>query len=438
MGHRIGLRREDKNPFERRVALTPEAVGRLVAQGIRIEVERFDRRCFPDAAYEAAGALLVDDVRDCEIVLGIKEMPLGYFREGGAYIFFSHTIKGQPYNMPMLAELVDKGCTLIDYECVKDESGRRLIFFSRHAGVTGMLDSLWTLGQRMKALGYDSPLLELQPAHRYADRDAALAAVAAVGERIRHEGLPDALAPVVIGLTGGGNVAAGATSVLEHLPIEEITPDGLADWVRGHAGTVDRLGLVRLDGGDLVEHVERPDFFEWQDYFDHPEHYRSRMAPWLRHLTLLVHGIYWDERYPRLVRREDLAALFDTGPAKLLAIGDITCDIEGSLACTVRETDPGDPVYVYDPRTGDAPMGFEGEGIAVLAVGNLPAELPIDASQTFSDALEPFVPQLARADLIGALDRAGLPDPLRRAVLVWNGQFTPDFAYMRAFLDGAD
>jgi alpha-aminoadipic semialdehyde synthase len=363
-------------------------------------------------------------------------MPTRVFRDGGRYVFFSHTMKGQEYNMAMLAELVRHGCTLVDYECVKDAEGRRLIFFSRHAGTVGMLDSLWTLGQRYAALGHDTPLAELMPTHRYDGKEAALSAVDAVAERIASEGLPVELCPLVIGITGGGNVAAGAREVFGRLPIEEIAPAELESWVQRNAQLRDRIGIVQLDGGDLVENAIEPGPFEWQHYFDHPERYRSRTAPWLSHLSMLVHGIYWDDRYPVLVTRDDFAKLFEGGVTpKLQVIGDITCDVDGSLASTVRDTQPGDPVYVYDPRRDTAPSGFGGEGIAVMAVGNLPAELPIEASGTFSGALEQFIPAMAAAKLDGSLEESGLPDPIRRAVILWRGEFAPDFAAMREYLD---
>lgn len=434
MPHRIGLRREDKNPFERRVALTPDAVARLAAAGIEFEVERFERRCFEDAAYARAGATLTDDPRACPIVLGIKEIPRGWFREGGAYLFFSHTIKGQPYNMPMLREILDKGCTLMDYECVTDEKGLRLIFFSRHAGRVGMTDSLWTLGRRLAALGHPNPLEELEPAHRYRDLADVKAAVARVGETIRREGMPAEIGPVVVGLTGGGNVAAGAREVFDQLPHEDVAPEDLAGWLAANADCTDRLALVHLLPDHFVAPNDPQRAFDFDHYVKHPKEYHADFAKWLGHLTLLVHGVYWDDRYPVLATREDFAALFDHGTPKLVAIGDITCDVDGSIQSTVRETEPGDPVYIFDPHREEAPFGFEGEGIAVMAVGNLPTELPIEASQTFSDALEPFIPAMAAANLEASLEGSGLPPEIARAVIVWRGELAPRFAHLAEHL----
>jgi alpha-aminoadipic semialdehyde synthase len=433
MTHRIGLRREDKNIWERRVALTPEAVKRLLDQGIDIEVERFDRRCFPDEAYEQVDAVLTDDPRGCEIVLGIKEVPVGWFREGGAYFFFSHTIKGQSYNMAMLKDMMDKGCTLMDYECVTNDSGLRLIFFSKHAGRVGMMDSLWTLGQRLKVLGHSNPLEDIQPAHKYKDLDAVKAAVRKAGERITSDGMPKAAGPVVIALTGGGNVAAGAREVFDELPFEDVAPEELDAWLAANQDTTDKVAMVHLLPDHFVKPKDSSKSFDFDHYVANPDDYEADFTKWLPKLTMLVHGVYWDDRYPVLATHAQFAELFENGNPKLIAIGDITCDIDGSIQSCVRETEPGDPVYMYDPRKDEHPFGFEGEGIAVMAVGNLPTELPIEASQTFSDALEPFIPRMAAANLEGTLEESGLPGEIRRAVILWRGELTEPFAHLEEF-----
>jgi alpha-aminoadipic semialdehyde synthase len=435
MANRIGIRLEDKNAWERRSPLTPDGVGQLSSQGIEILVERFARRAFPDATYADAGATLSDDVRRCEIVLGIKEMPTDYFRPGGAYVFFSHTIKGQPYNMDMLRSLVDRRCTLLDYEVVTDAKGRRLIFFGRFAGIAGMIDTLWTLGRRLGTMGHATPFQELKPAHEYADLDAAKAAVSAVGRRIAAEGLPDFLRPMAVGFTGYGHVSRGAQEVFDLLPHVEVAPDQLGDFVEGGTAPGDRLAKVVYREEHLVDPVDPSGAFDLQHYYDHGEQYRSRFGPHLEWLTVLVNGIFWAPQYPKLADADQLRTLF-AGPERprLLAVGDITCDVDGSLACTVRDTEPGDPVYVYDPVTRAATSGFEGPGLAVMAVGNLPCELPREASETFSEALAPFIPALARANLDEDLEKAGLPDPIRRSVILWRGDFAPEFNYMNEFL----
>ncbi len=434
MTNRIGLRLEDKNPWERRVALTPENVARLTSQGLDLHVERFPRRAFPDAEYAAAGAVLVDDVRPCELVLGIKEIPRDYFREGGAYVFFSHTIKGQPYNMEMLRALVERRCTLLDYEIVTDDKGRRLIFFGRHAGLAGMVDTLWTLGRRLEVMGHPTALLDVGPAHTYADLHAAEVAVAAAGRRLAAEGVPEPLRPMAFGFTGYGNVSQGAQHIFDLLPHVEVAPGDLAAFVAANRDLSDRLVKVVYREEHLVRHAEPGRPFDLQDYYANGRSYVSIFEPHLGLLTAIVNCIYWDEHYPKLADAAQLRALFASGEPRLLVVGDISCDVDGSLACTVRSTNPGDPVYVYDPVTGAAPSGFEGHGLAVMAVGNLPCELPREASESFSAALLPFVPALANADFGGPLERAGLPGPIERSVILWRGEFTPRYEYMRGFL----
>jgi alpha-aminoadipic semialdehyde synthase len=435
MANRIGLRREDKNEWERRVVLSPLDVEELVASGVPVVVESFPRRAYPDADYAAAGAEVTDSVLDCDLVMGVKEMPSSAFRPGGAYMFFSHTIKGQPHNMAMLKDLMAKGCTLLDYELITDDEGRRLIFFSHHAGLVGMVDSLWMLGRRLEARGIATPFLDLEPTHRYPDLDAAKSAVAAVGRRIEAESLPETVRPLTVGILGYGRVGQAAQEILDLLPVEEVDPGDLAAWNQENAGRGDVVAKVVFKEEHLVEAVEADRAFALQDYYDHPEAYRSTFARHLPHLSLVVNAIFWSERYPRFADAQVLRDLFADGPPKLIAVGDITCDVDGSFACTVEETGPGDPVYVYDPATRQITRGMEGEGLPVLAVGNLPCELPVEASAHFGRALRPFVPVLAGADFTAAWEDVDLPGPLRRAVILWKGRLSPHCAYMERFLD---
>jgi len=434
MRNRIGIRLEDKNDWERRVALTPFDVKSLVARGVGIEVERFERRTYSDSEFESAGASLTGDVRGCEIVLGIKEMPVDYFRTAGTYMFFSHTIKGQPHNMDMLAALVERRCTLLDYEVVTDENNRRLIFFGKYAGLAGMIDTIWATGQRLLAMGCETPLAELKPAHEYDNLEDCKAAISEIGERISSDGLPRELAPMVFGITGYGNVSQGAQEILDLLPHTEVAPEDLASFVDSNRSLRDRVAKVVYHEKHLVERVDTSTGFDLQEYYDHPELYRSAFEPHLGLLSVLVNGIYWDEKYPILAGVEQLRRLFEgQSLPRLISVGDITCDVDGSLACTMRDTEPGDPVYIYDPVTRETPSGFEGNGLAVMAVGNLPCELPRESSIMFSKALAPFIPALGNVDLDATFEEADLPEPIRRSVVLWRGEFTPNFRYMKDF-----
>jgi alpha-aminoadipic semialdehyde synthase len=438
MRNHIGIRLEDKNEWERRAPLTPADVKDLTAQGVKIEVERFARRAFPDDEYEAAGATLVDDVLPCEIVMGIKEMPAEYFRPAGAYMFFSHTIKGQPFNMKMLANLVARHCTLFDFELVTDDEGRRLIFAGRFAGLAGMIDTLWTLGRRLEVLGHTTPFAGLDPAHTYDGLENAKSAIVDAGKRLASEPLPEALAPMVFGITGYGNVSRGAQEILDLLPHVEVDPDDLEKFVADNGSLRDKIVKTVYREEHLVQRTNPSKPFDLQEYYDHPESYHSIFEPHLMLLSVLVNGIYWDKRYPRLADDRQLRKLFSgERPSRLVVVGDITCDIDGSLASTVRDTESGNPVYIYNPATKEAPYGFEGPGLAVMAVANLPCELPRETCVPFSQALKPFIPALASVDLDAAFEDAEMPGPIRRSAILWRGEFTPNFRYMQEFLRGS-
>jgi alpha-aminoadipic semialdehyde synthase len=317
-----------------------------------------------------------------------------------------------------------------------NEKKQRLIFFGRFAGIAGAVDTLWTLGQRLEALGTTTPFSQLEPCHQYSDLESVKRAVAHVGERIAEEGLPDFMAPPVIGITGYGHVSQGAQEIVELLPHVEVSPSELPDFVAANGSVTGKVIKVVYEEQDLVEPIDRDREFNLQDYYDHGGHYKSRFGPHLGLLTVLINGIYWDERYPKLADEDQFRALFSGGERpRLLVVGDITCDVDGSLACTVRDTDPGDPSYVYDPHTRAAVSGFEGPGLAVMAVGNLPCELPREASETFSDALMPYMKQMAAVNWHSSdFSEVSLPEPIKRSVLLWRGQFTPGYEYMADFL----
>ncbi len=433
MAATIGIRREDKNRWERRVPLPPEHVARLVRAGLEIVVQPSDLRAFPDAAYAGAGARLDEDLNGCPVVLAVKEVPVELLRPERTYVTFAHVIKGQPANMPMLRRLLELSCTLVDYERVVDETGRRLVLFGRHAGLAGMLDALWALGRRLEAEGLRTPLSSLRPAHDYAGLDDAKAAVEVVGRRIRSKGVPASLAPLTVGFAGYGNTSQGAQEVFDLLPHEEVAPEDLAGLSTHEQH---RLFKVVFHERHLVEPADPKARFELQDYYDHPAHYRGVFSRHVPALTLLMNCTYWEERYPRLVPLLLLRELWAGGARpRLRVIGDVSCDLHGAIECTVRCTTPDDPVYVWEPATGDVVPGVEGDGPVVLAVDNLPCELPVESSAEFGEALLPLVEPLARADWSRPFDELELPDPIRRGVIVHRGELTPQYEHLKEHLD---
>jgi alpha-aminoadipic semialdehyde synthase len=424
----IGIRHENKSQWERRVPLVPADVGALVAEhGIAFEVQQSPTRAFAAEEFQAAGASVVAGPLQSPIVLGVKEIPEAELEPGRVYVFFSHTIKGQPYNMAMLRRLLELGCTLIDYELIVDGAGRRSVFFGRHAGLAGMIDALWLLGRRWQLEGLETPFAGIKQAIDYPDAEAAKAAVAEAGARLDKDGLPEACRPLVCGFAGYGHVSQGAQEIFDLLPATEVAPQDLPGAGDTCLKTVFREKdmVVRRDGGA----------FELQEYYDRPELYRGRFADYLPHLTLLVNGIYWEARYPRLVSRQDLAALYQ-GEAvpRLCLIADISCDIEGAIECTVKATDPGEPAYVFEPLTESVIDGIAGEGPVILAVDTLPCELPVDASVDFSRALRPLIPALAKADFSAPLDESGLPPALQNATIVYRGKLTGRYRYLEESL----
>jgi alpha-aminoadipic semialdehyde synthase len=433
MAGRIAVRRETKSPMERRTPVTPDLVRRLVqSSGVEVLVQPSARRVFHDKEYVRAGATMAENLADSKVILGVKEIPPELFQPDTAYVFFSHVIKGQPHNMSMLAKMLELGCTLIDYEKIADEEGRRLIFFGRFAGLAGMIDSLWALGQRFRRLGHPTPLVDIEPAHAYDGLHDAKVAIRKAGERIASEGLPNELTPLNIGIAGYGNVASGVREILAELPTREVEPHNLDSTFEEPSPHCFYQTTFREE--HLVERTDGQEF-ELQHYYDNPEAYRSVFEKYLPQLSVLMNCIYWDERYPRLVTKDQLRSLWSgDAPPKLTVIGDLGCDIEGAVECTVKCTEPSDPVYVYDPHEGTVASGVDGTGPVVLAVDILPAELPREASEEFSSALAPFLPILAEADFDVPFDKLDLPPQILGAVIAHRGKLTPDYRYIEAHL----
>ncbi|MBW2732269.1 MAG: hypothetical protein JRH20_07725 [Deltaproteobacteria bacterium] len=424
----IAIRCEDKAQ-ERRSPVAPEHVSQLREAGIRVRVQGAPQRVFSDAEYAAVGAEPIDDLTDEKVIMGIKEIELDLLEAGKTYIIFSHTVKGQRENMPLLQRAMEVGCTLIDYERIVDDQGQRLVFFGRFAGLAGTIDSLWALGKRFAGRGLETPLAQLSQAYEYDSLAEAEAALRRVGEQLRDGGVPPEMRPLVVGVAGTGNTGQGARTILDALGAEAVPTDQLAGLRKGDAG----IYQVFFDVHHLVARHDGK--FDLAEYFKYPYRYRSIFDRHLPHLTVLMNCIYWENRYPRLVTVRKLNQLYrDTEAPKLQVIGDISCDIRGSIEATVRATWPDDPVYTFDVDTGAAESGFCGNGPAIMAVYNLPAELPRDASMAFGDQLMPFLPAIARADFSKDLDQTGLPGPVERAVVVHRGELMEDYAYLEQFL----
>ncbi len=428
---KIGLRHEDRSRWERRAPLVPEDVRRLVQEhGFEVIAQPSARRIFPDDVYAAAGAVIEEGITGCDLVMGVREMSAELFRPGGAYMFFSHTLNGQPSAMAMLRRMKELGCTLIDYERIIDERGRQLVFFGRHAGLAGMIDTLCALGQRLKLEGHDTPFAHVKMAHQYADLHAARMAISRIGEELRDRRLPSMLRPMVFGFVGYGNVSKGAQEIFDLLPHREITPPELLAGAAACDTGSDLLKVVFRE-----EHTVRPKDedspFILSHFFQHPNRYQSNFSRYLDHLSVLVNCIFWSPASPRLMTKADAARMWKNGrQPRLRVVGDLSCALCGGIEFTIAATDPDAPVFVYEPELDDIAYGVEGHGPVVMSVDSLPCELPAESSEEFSRALMPFMEKLATVDLNAPFEKSGLPAPLKRAVILWRGKLTPDYEFM--------
>lgn len=437
MRHKIGIRREDMYAWERRTPLIPEHANELRAtHELDVVVQTSPRRAFADEEYRDVGLPVADTLKECPVIIGLKEVPLEVIEPDKVYVFFSHTIKGQPHNMPMLQRILTLGSTIIDYERIVDDSGRRLVFFGNYAGLAGMIDTLWTLGQRLAWEGIDTPLERIRQAATYASLEEAETAIRDVGEEIRTRGLPRTVLPLVVGITGYGNVSRGAQQILDILPVEEVSPAALLSGTPPADPSSPILKVVFKEEDTVVPRVSgKP--FDLQEYYQHPERYHGAFERYLPHLHCVVNCIYWEPKYPRLITRQGIREHYESGRPRLRVIGDISCDVKGGVEVTVKATEPDDPVYVYDPVRGTTTSGVAGKGPAVMAVEILPSELPREASTYFSGILKGFVPEIAAADYTGSLAASGLPPILERAVIAYRGVLTPAYRYLEQHLNSA-
>ena len=431
----LGIRREDKNRWERRVPLIPGHVQELKKKhGVETQIQSSEIRVFFDREYRDIGAQVRDDLSLCSVVFAVKEIPIDVFERGKTYVFFSHTIKGQKHNMPMLKKMMDMGCTLIDYERIVDKNGKRLVFFGRFAGLAGMVDTLWIFGQRLKWENIETPFGEIKQAIHYEDLEDIKKHLIKVGRKIETRGLPESLTPLVIGFAGYGHVSIGAQEILDVLPVKEIKPDEIESIYKNPSNKVIYKVVFREE--HMVEPVSPGKKFDLQDYYSHPEKYRPAFERYIPYLSILMNCVYWSARYPRLVTKEYLKKSFKNKEnLRLKAIGDISVDINGAIEFTEKTTSPDNPVFVYNPITDTIKDGYKGDGVVVMAVDNLPCELPRESSQSFSENLLRFVPDIMKADFtVSDFDKLALPSEIKNAVILYQGKLTPNYNYINKYL----
>ncbi len=441
----IGIRREDKNRWEGRTPLIPEDIRELIRNDrIDVVIQPSDIREHKEDEFIAAGASVSEEINHSNIILGIKEMPEGFFRRGGTYLFFSHTIKGQPYNISMLKRMMELECNLLDYECIKDEYGRRLIAFGRFAGLAGIVDTLWAYGRRLEQMGVNSPLSEIRQTIDYtpaeeenSDRYPKLSLIRrefqALGEKIKKHGLPKEISPFIIGIAGYGNVSSGVQELLDILPVRTIEPNDIDGLLKSQPADNKTIYKIVFKEKDMVERIDKMGF-ELLDYYNNPQFYRSVMNRYIPKLNILINSIFWTDKYPRILSIKDAKAIFAKKDCRLLAIGDISVDIKGAVELSVRASNIGNPVYIYDIKKDKVENSFHGNGPLILAVDNLPCEFPRDSSSYFSHILKGFIKELALADFNHDFEKLELPVSLKNAVILHKGKLTENFDYMKKYL----
>uniref|UniRef100_A0A8C1JHI3 Aminoadipate-semialdehyde synthase n=1 Tax=Cyprinus carpio TaxID=7962 RepID=A0A8C1JHI3_CYPCA len=419
----IAIRREDVNVWERRAPLAPRHVREITAAGHKVLVQPSNRRAIHDRYYEKAGAVIQEDISEASLIVGVKRPPEEKVYPHKTYAFFSHTIKAQEANMGLLDDLLKKEVRLIDYEKMVDPNGYRIVAFGQWAGVAGMINILHGLGLRFLALGHHTPFMHIGMAHNYRNVSQAIQAVRDCGYEISLGLMPKSIGPLTFVFTGTGNVSKGAQDIFNELPFEYVEPHELKD--------VSESGdMTKVYGTVISRHhhlIRKSDgLYDPLEYENHPElytsHFRETVAPYT---TCLINGIYWDPHTPRLLRRLDAQRLIrpvipassspDHGcpalPHKFLAICDISADTGGSIEFMTECTTIEKPFCMYDANQHIDHDSVEGNGILMCSIDNLPAQLPIEATEYFGDRLFPYIWEMA--------------------VITSNGKLTPKFEYIQ-------
>ncbi len=444
----IGVRREDLNKRgEQRVAITPLQVADLTQAGHQVLIQPGihpqsgdNKRAFSDLGYQEAGAEIREDLSQAQLIFGLKEVKVDQLEPKKTYLFFSHTHKGQVKNRPLLKAMMEKGITLLDYELITNSEKQRLLTaFTYFAGYAGMTDSLWTLGERLARKGVQHPMQKVPQSIQARTLEEVKDILRSVGEEIKKSGTPADLPPLITGFLGNGKTSTGAQEMYDLLPVKEIGLEELADtFHHGSRKQVYKLVMkvadmfkLKADSPYQGEQWDARQFY--QIYRREPQHFESNLDRVFPFCTVLMNCITWSPEYPRLLSR-DMAEAWSQTSSTLEVIGDITCDPEGSIEFS-QETWIDQPVFVYDPLSRQSHLGFDGEGIAVMAVTNLPCEFSADASSRFAGELSGLHTALASADWEAtSLAESGLPPALSAATILWRGELTDAFAYMEEFV----
>jgi len=316
---------------------------------------------------------------------------------------------------------------------VVNEKNQRLIFFGKYAGLAGMIEVLHAYGQKLKLQGYDTPLEKIKQPYEYGSVANAKKEIEAIGYEIDEVGLPVELAPIVFGFAGYGNVSRGAQEIFDLLPHKVISANILDEMYENFS--LDNLSFYKVVFSE--DDIVRPKQGEFvlQDYYDHPENYTPVFERYLSRLEVLINGIYWSEAYPRLVTKQYLKnETVLRSNLKLKVIGDISCDIDGGIEITHKITKPDVPTYTYFANEDRFEDGTQRLGVTVMAVDNLPCEFSRASSKAFSKVLKEYVDNMVSTDFNTDFANLTLSPPMRKALVLHHGEFTPDYLYMKRYL----
>ncbi len=397
---KIGLVREGKNPPDKRVAFTPLQTEEIEQRfsNVRVIVQESPVRCFKDSEYKSVDIEVAAEVRDCDILMGIKEVQIDSLVPNKTYLFFSHTIKKQPYNRKLLQEVLKRNIRLIDYEALKDRQGNRLVAFGRYAGIVGAYNGLWTYGERYKTFS-------LRRAFDCFDvNDLKL--------ELRKVKLP----PLKIILTGAGRVGRGSMETLDSAGIRKVNAQ---DFL---TKKFDEPVYAQLSSADYHKRKEGGSFNR-DEFHTFPERYESYFVDYTKVADILLAGAYWNPKAPVLFTKEEMAG----NDFKIKIIADITCDINGSIPSTKRASTIVDPLYDYDPTTDSVHEAMSADQfITVMAIDNLPCELPRSASEEFGrDLIDRVLPMLIGDDK---------EEVIERATVAKDGKLTSHFQYLTDYV----
>lgn len=399
----FGIIKERKTPPDRRVVFSPDELTRLQAQfpQANIKVESSDIRVFSDEAYIEKGIKVTANVDDCDVLIGVKEVPIESLIPNKKYFFFSHTIKKQPYNRKLLQAILAKNIELYDHETIVDEKNHRLIGFGRYAGIVGAYNGI-------RAFGLKYELFDIAKAETLPDQKALI-------ERLRKNRLPN----IKIVLTGRGKVAYGAKEMLDGMKLKEVSVENY---------------LTKSYDEPVYTFIDTPDYnkrkdggaFDKKEFYTQPELYESDFERFAEVSDILITGHFYGNGAPVILSREMLRS----PKCKLKVVADVTCDIDGPIACTIKPSTIANPVYGYLPSEHKEVAFNHPSAITVMAVDNLPCELPKDASEGFGEVfLERVIPAFFNNDADGILHRAKITE---------NGKLTSRFAYLQDYVDGKE